>query len=166
MLVIQLTLYCLLFTGMVRYAVRGGAIDGLFFYPKAVQKRAFEIGLITPEKMKKKRKIFMTEFYIVMLVALVLIVGAWNHIADFKSAYLEALLFLEVMNIYDGVVIDKLWVGYSKFWKLPGCEDIPYMQTWLQVLKKRSFLAVIWVIGAAIVAGIIVLIFGLAGEIL
>ncbi len=166
MLVIQLTLYCLLFTGMVRYAVRGGAIDGLFFYPKAVQKRAFEIGLITPEKMKKKRKIFMTEFYIVMLVALVLIVGAWNHIADFKSAYLEALLFLEVMNIYDGVVIDKLWVGYSKFWKLPGCEDIPYMQTWLQVLKKRSFLAVIWVVGAAIVAGIIVLIFGLAWEIL
>ncbi len=166
MLAIQLTLYCLLFTGMVRYAVRGGAIDGLFFYPKAVQKRAFEIGLITPEKMKKKRKIFMTEFYIVMLVALVLIVGAWNHIADFKSAYLEALLFLEVMNIYDGVVIDKLWVRYSKFWQLPGCEDIPYMQTWLQVLKKRSFLAVIWVVGAAIVAGIIVLIFGLAWEIL
>ncbi len=162
MLAIQLTLYCLLFTGMVRYAVRGGAIDGLFFYPKAVQERTFEIGLITPEKMKKKRKIFMTQFYIVMLVALVLIVGAWNHIADFKTAYLQALLFLEVMNIYDGVVIDKLWVGYSKYWQLPGCEDISYVQTWLQVLKKRSFLALIWGVGDAIVAGIIVLIFGLA----
>ena len=33
-------------------------------------------------------------------------------------------------------------------------------QTWLQVLKKRSFLALIWIVGAAIVAGIDVLIFG------
>ena len=163
MISIQLVLYCHLFTGMVRYAVRGGAIDGLYFYPKAVQERAFEIGLITPEKMKKKRKIFMMEFYIVMLLALVLIVGVWNQVADFKTAYLQALLFLEVMNIYDGVVIDKIWVGYSRFWQLSGCEDIPYVQTWLQVLKKRAFLAIIWTLGAAIVAGIIVLIFGLAG---
>ena len=74
--------------------------------------------------------------------------------------YLQALLFLEVMNVYDGIVIDKIWVGYSKFWLLPGCEDIPYVQTWMQVLKKRSFLALIWVAGAAIVAGIVVLIFG------
>jgi len=153
----------MLFTLMVRYAVRGGAIDGLYFYPKAVQERAIEIGLTTQETIKKKRKIFMTEFYIVMLTALVLIIGLWNHVADFKTAYLQALLFLEVMNIYDGIVIDKIWVGYSKFWLIPGCEDIPYVQTWKQVLKKRSFLALIWVAGAVIVAGIVVLIFGLIG---
>ena len=161
MIVLQLVIYCLIFTLMVRYAVRGGAVDGLYFYPKTVQERAIEIGLTTQEKIKKKRKIFMTEFYIVMLVALVLIIGLWNHVTDFKTAYLQALLFLEVMNIYDGIVIDKIWVGYSKFWLLPGCEDIPYVQTWMQVLKKRSFLALIWVAGAAIVAGIVVLIFGL-----
>jgi hypothetical protein len=81
----------------------------------------------------------------------------WNRVSDFKTAYLQALLFLEVMNIYDGIVIDKLWVGHSKFWILKGTEDIPFVQTWLQVLKKRSFLAMIWVVGALIVAGIVVL---------
>ena len=160
-MVFQLMLYCLIFTLMVRYAVRGGVVDGLYFYPKTVQERAIEIGLTTQETIKKKRKIFMTEFYIVMLTALVLIIGLWNHVSDFKTAYLQALLFLEIMNIYDGIVIDKIWVGYSKFWLIPGCEDIPYVQTWMQVLKKRSFLALIWVVGAAIVAGIVVLIFGL-----
>ncbi len=70
-----------------------------------------------------------------MLAALVLITGVWNRISDFKTAYLQALLFLEVMNVYDGIVIDKIWVGYSKFWLLPGCEDIPYVQTWGQVFK-------------------------------
>ncbi|WP_242994406.1 hypothetical protein [Butyrivibrio fibrisolvens] len=138
---------------------RWGAIDGLYFYPKAVQESAIDIGLITKETMQKKRKVFMTEFYIVMLTALVLIIGLWNRVSDFKAAYLQALLFLEVMNIYDGIVIDKIWVGHSRFWILPGCEDIPYVQTWGQVLKKRSLLAMIWIAGAAIVAGIVVFLF-------
>lgn len=142
---------------MVGYSVRGGAINGLYFYPKAVQERAYEIGLTDRETVKKQRKRFMTLFYIVMLSALVLIIAVWNRVSDFKTTYLQALLFLEVMNIYDGVVIDKLWVGHSKFWILKGTEDIPFVQTWAQVVKKRSFLALIWVIGAAIVAGLVVL---------
>ena len=156
--VLQLTLYCALFTLMVRYAVRGGAIDGLYFYPKAVQDRAIEIGLTDRETMNRKRKGFMTLFFAVMLTALVSIIALWNRVRDFRTAYLQALLFLEVMNIYDGIVIDKLWVGNSKFWLLPGCEDLPYIQTWTEVLKKRSVLALIWVAGAAIVAGLIVVI--------
>ena len=159
MIILQLFIYCLIFTLMVRYSVRGGAINGLYFYPKAVQDRAIEIGLTTRETMNRKRKIFMTEFYLVMLVTLVLIIGLWNSISDFKTAYLYALLFLEVMNWYDGIVIDEVWVRYSKFWVLPGCEDMPYVQTIRQMLKKRFFLTLIWVIGAAIVAGIVAVIF-------
>lgn len=157
MLALQLILFCLLFTAMVRFAVRGGAVNGLYFYPKPVQERAFAIGLTDRETMNRKRKRFMTAFYIVMLTALVLIIAVWNRVRTFGAAYLQAFLFLEVMNVYDGIVIDKIWVGHSKFWILPGTEDIPFVQTWGQVLKKRSFLALIWIVGAAIVAGIVVL---------
>ena len=159
MIILQLVIYCLIFTLMVRFAVRGGAIDGLYFYPKDIQNRAIELGLATKESINRKRKIFMTEFYVIMLVTLVLIIGLWNHISDFKTAYLYALIFLEVMNWYDGIFIDELWVRYSKFWVLPGCEDMPYVQTIRQMLKKRIFLSLIWVAGAAIVAGLVVLIF-------
>ncbi len=156
--VFQLALYCVLFTLMVKYAVRGGAIDGLYFYPKIVQDRAIGIGLTDRDTMNRKKKEFMILFYIVMLAALVLIIAFWNRVRDFRTAYFQALLFLEVMNVYDGVVIDKLWVGNSRFWLLPGCEDLPYVQTWAQVLKKRSILALTWVAGAAVVAGLVVLI--------
>jgi len=159
-IVLQLILFCLLFTFMVKIAVWGGAVDGLYFYPKPVQERAFSIGLTDRETVAKKRKRFMIPFFLVMLTAMVLIIGVWNRVSDFKTAYLLALLFLEVMNWYDGIVIDKLWVGHSRFWLLPGCEDIPYVQTWKQVLKKRTILTLIWVVGAAIVAGIVVLVFG------
>ena len=159
MILIQLVLYCLLFTAMVKFAVRGGAIDGLYFYPKPVQERALEIGLTDRETMHRKRKRFMILFYVVMLAALLLIIGQWNGVRVFKTAYLQALLCLEVMNWYDGIVIDRLWVGHSKFWILPGTEDLPFVQTWPQVLKKRCILTLIWIAGAALVAGLIVLIF-------
>lgn len=124
-----------------------------------MQDRAIELGLIGRNEMNRKRKRFTISFYIVMLAVLVLIIGVWNGVTGFVEAYLQALLFLEVMNVYDGVVIDKLWVGYSKFWVLPGLEDMPYVQTWRQVLKKRSMLALIWVAGAALAGGIVALIF-------
>ncbi|MBR1555747.1 MAG: hypothetical protein IJ644_10230 [Oscillospiraceae bacterium] len=157
-LLIQLVLYCLLFTGMVKYSVRGGALDGLYFYPKSVQERAVEIGLITRETIAEKRRNFMILFYLVMLTALLLIIGLWNRVESFKTAYLQALLFLEVMNWYDGIVIDKLWVGHSKFWIIAGTEDLLFVQTWKQVLKKRCILSLIWIIGAAIVAGLVMII--------
>ena len=133
------------------------SIDGLYFYPKEVQERAIARGLTSRETIDRKRKVFMTEFYIVMLVTLLLIIGVWNGVSDFGTAYWQGLLFLEVMNIYDGIVIDKLWVGYSKFWVIPGLEDIPYVQTWAQMAKKRGVLTVIWLIGSFLVAGIVAL---------
>lgn len=158
-LVFQIILYLLLFTGMVALVVRGGAVNGLFFYPRPVQERAFALGLADRAAMGRRRKRFMALFYLVMLGALLLIIGGWNGIRDFKTAYWQALLFLEVMNWYDGIVIDKLWVGHSKFWVLPGTEDLPFVQTWQQVLKKRGILTVIWIAGAAVVGGLVVLLF-------
>ena len=34
MIILQLLIYCLLFTAMVKIAVIGGAVNGLYFYPK------------------------------------------------------------------------------------------------------------------------------------
>ncbi len=159
MIIIQLVLYCLLFTLMVKLAVRNNAINALYFYPKPVQERVLALGLTTKEKVSKSRKIFMTAFYLVLLTALILIIGLWNGVSDFGTAYWQAVLFLEVMNWYDGIVIDRLWVGHSKLWRIKGAEDIPYVQTWRQVLKKRLILTLVWIVGGAVAAGIIVLIF-------
>ncbi|MGN1134846.1 MAG: hypothetical protein ACI4SF_01360 [Oscillospiraceae bacterium] len=63
---------------MVCFAVRGGAINAIYFYPKPCQERAFELGLAESEKVKKKRNCFMAMFYVVMLAALLLIIGLWN----------------------------------------------------------------------------------------
>ncbi|MBR3741607.1 MAG: hypothetical protein IKN04_14335 [Clostridia bacterium] len=159
MIVLQSVLFCALFTLMVKLAVRGSALNALFFYPKPVQERVYQLGLTDRETVARKRKRFMIPFFLVMLAALLLIVGLWNGIDAFWPAYFQALLFLEVMNWFDGIVIDRLWVGHSRLWIIPGTEDIPFVQTWPQVMKKRGVLTLIWIVGAAIVAGLAVTIF-------
>lgn len=159
MIVLQIVLYLFLFTGMVAFSVRGGAVNAIYFYPKPVQERAFAIGLADREDIRRKRKWFMIPFLTVMLAALLLIIGLWNRTEDFGTAYWQALLFLEAMNWYDGIIIDRLWVGHSKFWVLPGTEDLPFVQTWPQVLKKRGILTLVWIAGAAVVALLVILIF-------
>ena len=161
MIILQLLLYCAVFTLMVKAGVGNNALNGLYFYPKDVQEKVYELGLTDRQTVQRKRKIFMTAFFIVMLAVLLLMIGLWNGVRDFIAAYLQSLIFLEVMNWYDGIVIDRLWVGHSKFWIIPGTDDIPFVQTWKQVLKKRGILTLIWILGAAVVAALDVLIFGI-----
>jgi hypothetical protein len=158
-IVLQLILFCVLFTLMVKIGVGSSALNGLYFYPEPVQEKVYELRLADRQAVSDRRKRFMILFFAVMLAALVLIIGLWNKVSDFSTAYLQALLFLEVMNWYDGIIIDRLWVGHSRFWIIPGTEEIPFVQTWQQVLRKRSILSLIWIAGAALVAGIVVLLF-------
>ena len=156
-IVIQLVLYCFLLWLIVKVAVGNNAINGLYFYPKDFQECAISRGLIDRATAQKKRRNCMIALYVLLLVAPVLMIGVWNRVTDFWTAYWQGVLFLEVMNWFDGLVIDMFWVGKSKFWAIPKMEDVPYTQTWGQMLKKRLTLTVIWLVGAFIVAGLVML---------
>ena len=159
MIALELILFCLLFTVVVKAFVPHNAIEGLFFYPVNVQERVIAMGKSDRVQIERRRKAFKLTISLVMALSLVLIIGVWNGVRDFKTAYWQALLFLEVMNVYDALVIDKLWVGSSKFWVIPGTEDLPFAKSWGYLWKERTKYAVVWVPGAAIAAGLVVLFF-------
>ena len=48
MIILQLALYCVLFTLMVKIAVGNKALNGLCFYPKPVPEKVYELGLTHP----------------------------------------------------------------------------------------------------------------------
>ena len=62
MIILQLALYCALFTLMVKAGVGNNALNGLYFYPKSVQEKVYELGLTDRETVAGKRKRFMTAF--------------------------------------------------------------------------------------------------------
>ena len=92
MIVLQLLLYCLLFTAMVKIAVIGGAVNGLYFYPKEVQDRAIELGLIDRNTMNRKRKCFMIPFFIIRINRITISAGASGLLLSFCSAAVSCIM--------------------------------------------------------------------------
>jgi hypothetical protein len=135
-ILLQMVLFCLLYIGMVKLAVRGSGRNCLYFYPKDYIEKAVELGIADKDETTKKGKQFMIPFSLVMFVALILIISRWNHVTDFKTAFLQSCLFLIVMNWFDGIVIDWFWVGHSKIWIIPEMEENDYGQEGKTNLKR------------------------------
>lgn len=106
----------------------------------------------------RKGKRFMTFFCLVILIVLIAVIAGWNGVKDFKTASFETYLFLVVVNWFDGFVIDLLWVGPSKIWRIEGMEGVPYGKPWRTVYTKRSAATALYLLVAAAVGGIVVLI--------
>ena len=118
----------------------------LYFYPTAYIDEAQRRGLAEHGDVMRRGKRFMIPFCAVMLIALVLIVGVWNRASAFRAAYAQTAVFLVVMNWFDGIVIDRLWVGRSKIWRIEGMEGVPYVKPWKTVLIKRGLGTVLYLL--------------------
>ena len=159
LLLFQLILYCLLFLALVKYAVKDSGRNCLYFYPQEFLDEAQRRGIIADKDTEmRKGKRFMTVFCLVILIVLIAVIAGWNGVKDFKTASFETYLFLVVVNWFDGFVIDLLWVGHSKIWRIEGMEGAPYGKPWRTVYTKRSAATALYLLVAAAVGGIVVLI--------
>lgn len=155
---LQLVLYCLLYILLVKCAVRDSGLHCLYFYPKEYIEEAHRRGIADKAAVMKSGKRFMISFCIIIFAAPILMISFWNRVTDFKTAYLQAALFLVVVNWFDALVIDRLWVGHSKIWRIKGMDGVPYVKPWKTILMKRSLSTVMYLIVALAAAGIVVLI--------
>lgn len=159
LILLQLVLYCVLFLLPIKCVLRNNGINCLYFYPKEYIDEALKRGIISDkDAVMKKGKRFMVPFCIAIFAVLIIIIAVWNGVKDFKTAYIQSYLFLVVMNWFDGIVLDRLWVGHSKVWIIKGMEGVPYIKSWKNVLVKRSLSTVMYLVIALASAGIVVLI--------
>lgn len=158
MLFFQIVLYCLLYLLLVKCVVRGSGRNCLYFYPKEYIAEAQRRGIADRDEVMKRGKRFMIPFCVIIFAVLIGIISVWNRVTDFKTAFMQAYLFLVVMNWFDGIVIDRLWVGHSKIWAVEGMEGVPYVKPWKTVLIKRGAATVLYLIVALAVAGMAVLV--------
>ena len=158
MLLLQIILFCLLYISMVKYAAGNSGLNCLYFYPEEYIEEAQKRGIADKEATMKKGKHFMIPFCVIILIALILIISVWNHVTDFKTAYIQAVIFLVIVNWFDGIVIDQLWVGHSKLWMIEGMEGVPYTKPWGYMIKRRILASIMYLGVAVIVAAIVVLI--------
>lgn len=155
---LQVALYCLLFTLLVALSFRGNAINIIYFYPKSVIDKVVEFGYTDYKTIKRKKIIFYSLFIILMFGSLILIVGLWNKINDFKQSFIQLNIFLQSWNIFDGLVMDILWTSNRKKLKIKGIKDSEYIPSVLDVIKKRIIFIPVLLLVALILAKIIMFI--------
>ena len=156
LLFLQVVLYCLLFTLLVALSFRGNSINIVYFYPKSVIDQVVEFGYTDYKTVKRNKMIFYSLFIVLMFGSLVLMVGSWNKINDFKQAFIQLNIFLQSWNIFDGLVMDILWTSNSKKLKIKGIKDSEYIPGVIEVIKKRIIFIPVLLVVAFILAKFIV----------
>ena len=112
-----------------------GPIGGIFFYPKAMQDRVIELGLISGRELRRRRKfayiLLLAWMLLIPLIMIVFVNGTrsyWDCCWQFYALFLGA-------EFFDWLVIDTIWVALSDWWLIPGTEDLN--RTWHSVHVKQ-----------------------------
>lgn len=112
-----------------------GPIGGIFFYPKAMQERTIELGLITAEELKRRRTFaFVLLAAWMLLIPFVMIVFV-NGARSYWDCCWQFYVLLLGAEFFDWLVIDTIWVALSDWWRIPGTEDLDC--TWHSTKVKR-----------------------------
>ena len=119
-----------------------GPIGGIFFYPKVMQERTIELGLITSKELKKRKTFAFAIIRAWMLIIPgIMILGINGARSYFDCSWQFYVLFLGA-EFYDWLFIDTIWVALSDWWLIPGTEDLN--DTWHNVnVKKWKFVKLI-----------------------
>lgn len=139
--------------------IRNGAVGMVHLYGDSVQKRAVELGLTTPEKIKKRSFLFKAVCIPGYLIYVLVCVYAINGARGFPEGFWQMLVILSIMNLIDRLLIDGYWVVHTSAWEIPGTEDLkPYITV---ADKKKK-----WIMGTAGMAVISAVLAGLMSLVL
>ena len=124
------------------------------FYEKDVQNRAIELGYTTKKAMKKQTIISIIVLYLPCFVLVPFMVCYINGAKEFSDIFIQSLLIMYIMGLFDRFFIDWYWVGHTKAWDIPNTDDLkPYIPKKMKIVKWLGT-----IVGFAIIALIIALV--------
>ncbi len=104
--------------------VKKGAKSQIQNYPVAIQNRCIEIGITTKKEIIKNAKFYKTLGVALMLLMSLFIICCVNKETTFIQGFIQSYLFIIMFSLFDALFIDSLWFCHSKFWIIPGTEDM------------------------------------------
>lgn len=119
-----------------------GPIGGIFFYPKVMQERTVELGLITREELKQRKINAFVLLITLMLVIPAIFILFVNKARSYFDCSLQFYVLFLGAEFFDWLFIDTFWVAMSDWWLIEGTEDLN--DTWHNVnVKKWKFVKLI-----------------------
>ena len=150
---------CLLFTLCCIPPLLKNPLQWISDYPRPIQDRARELGLVDPDKKLLTRGELIRKLVgsLAMAILLSLVLVYVNGVEGFAGGFLWCYGFCTVIAWYDALVIDCLWFCHSKKVILPGTEDLvsSYHDYWFHI--RTSLLGMVLGIPISLLVGLCVL---------
>lgn len=160
-IVIEAIIYTLVYSlAMLTIFKVQGVRRQLYNYPPTIRDRAIEKGITTQQEMDtnaKKNKLVGT---LLMIVLCVLIICAVNRQYTFFAGFVQAYIFLNAFSLFDALVIDTIWFCHSKWWVIPGTENMTEAYHDYAFHWKWFFLGLLLSLPLAVINGGIVVLIG------
>lgn len=124
------------------------------------QNRAIEKGITTQEEMNANAKKNKLVGILMMVVFSVFITCVVNRQFTFLDGFLQSYIFFNAFSLFDALVIDSIWFCHSKWWVIPGTEDMTEAYHDYAFHWKWFFLGLLLSLPLALILGGIVALIG------
>ncbi len=106
------------------------------FYEKDVQEKAIELGYTTEKQIKKQTIISIIVLYLPCFILVPYMVCYINGAKEFSEIFIQSLLIMYIMGLFDRFFVDWYWVEHTKAWDIPNTEDLkPYIPKKMKMFK-------------------------------
>ena len=161
-IIIEAIIYSLVYSAFMLLIFKvQGAKRQLYNYPPAIQKRAIEKGITTQEELNANAKKNKTVGILLMLVLCMFFTCVINKERTFWAGFWQSYIFLNAFSLFDAVVIDSIWFCHSKWWVIPGTEDMTEAYHDYAFHWKWFFLGLLTVLPLAVIFGGVVALIGI-----
>ncbi len=114
---------CAVFTVAIYFASKD-PINVVMSYPKNIRDKVdslpqYKSHIKTTKKKHILKKIISVIIFIVVIVLILILLGK----TDFLESFVYTFALFSVVNLYDLVIIDWIWVPCSKRWIIKGTEE-------------------------------------------
>ena len=124
-----LLIYCVI-------GIANGPEKFTVFYEKNVQEKSIELGYTTKEKIKKQTIISIIILYLPCFILVPFMVCYINGAKEFGEIFIQSLLIMYIMGLFDRFFVDCYWVEHTKAWFIPGTEKLmPYIPKKMKIIK-------------------------------
>ncbi len=151
-LLVEAVVLCIVFFVLIFLFVFQDRRGGLQWYPKKVQEEAVRRGVITRARLDIQNKLSKMLMIVVSAAVILVSVFTINQVCIWGEAFTQIYFLCFVMNLFDGIVVDYLWVSRTKYWIIPELSDLEIPKSLGHLIKERIIMCIIYIPLAALFA--------------
>ncbi|ORX86661.1 hypothetical protein BCR32DRAFT_35704 [Anaeromyces robustus] len=138
-----------------------GPLKQIYNYPPKIMNRVFELGLVNKKEAENDSKKYKALGFTLMIGLNLIFICIINKETSFWKGFLQSYIFFNSFSFFDALILDSLWFCNTKYFVIPGTEDMKneYHNYWFH--WQWFFIGLIALIPMAIVVGILTVCFGL-----